>query len=159
MKRLYGIVLLVLVALVGYFIYQRYAAQQTTTGLSTSSLSAAETAEITRLTTSCISWYVKEYASLRPPAAVGTEDTQTKSCFTSSFINSWAKNQSGVDPVIFAQDYYESWLTATESRILNASASEVAVLVTMGTDQEAQPVLLRVIRERGAWKIDAARMP
>lgn len=81
------------------------------------------------------------------------------SCFTANFISEWEFNDTDANPVVLAEAFDESWFESQESRIVSKGATATVVELTLGSDTEAQVLLVNAVQEGNVWKIDGARLP
>ena len=151
--------LLILVIVAGFLLTRRSPSATGTGAAPSTTLSAADTAALQSLVRDCYQWYVNAYAKLEPPAAQPTPDSKAIQCFTPAFIASWRHNDSGVDPVLLAQDYFESWLSSVQTTLVYATPVDVTVKTVLGTGSEARTILVRVTKDNDAWQIAAVKTP
>jgi hypothetical protein len=106
---------------------------------------------------SCMTWYAKGYmrgviydSARKMP--------QAKTCFTTKYTSQWEQisNRYGSDPVLFVQDYDESWKTAPPKAFSTEETGQTAkILVEIGAAEAKLRLDVHLVFYSGVWMIDS----
>lgn len=113
----------------------------------------ASISEVELFTKQCFEWYVAAYASMMESLDPTEYQEGAERCFTAPFIASWQNYivETGVDPVLHAQDYSESWRSTVLVR--TANQSDTTILVTLGIGSETHQLSATLEQTASGWRI------
>lgn len=121
------------------------------TVMPTTSNGAQEAAE------SCYQWYVQKFAVNSDVISSAQGDAMLSTCFSNRLLNSWSQiiEETNADPVLYAQDFYPSWISSVRAQVVSELSQTASVIVTLGQGSEQHVLSVQLERVGGSWKIDA----
>jgi hypothetical protein len=76
---------------------------------------------------------------------------------TPDFLQNWSAitQDSGSDPVLLAQDYFDSWITNMQTSITTQTATTSTVMLTLGTSSQKNILSVSLVKHDTSWRIDS----
>jgi hypothetical protein len=157
-----GIILLIVV--IGAFVFLFILPRNTTLGTNTSSFPLSAEQKVTQpdaFVTNFYTWYLTEFSSDiqfdSNPKFIGA--------ITNWLTPSFAANLKAIsdsteqDPILLAQDYQNSWLQNITTTILSSTPTTSNVLLSLGTPAEFHQLVVHLVLIGGVWHIDSVSSP
>lgn len=106
----------------------------------------------------CFAWYVNYYASVTSIDFENISSNPTaQRCFSPAFIATWKfiLMESEADPVLISSGSYQSWLSTIKTKLLQETAGQARVGVTLGSQPEQKSLTATLVKGSDLWQIDS----
>ena len=102
-------------------------------------------------------WYLQELAASKNPFKQKQKMLQSVSKRLNRWIYSKAYEEYGADYFIDAQDFDDKWVVTTSKAVIKGNGATLKVTLALPNAKKSdwkQTLLVKMVRENGAWKID-----
>jgi hypothetical protein len=106
-------------------------------------------------TSAFYSWYLQVLAKDQTFSSSPDFKSQIGQWLTPELVANWNSIVENTDenPVLLSQDIADSWVTNVNASVVNQSATDATVLVSLGTSTDLHQLIVRLVRSNDKWSI------